>query len=53
MNVMNCHWDEASGATDCVEWDGGEDVTLDGNSTVSRDYPTLRDSTVVQQSLDH
>lgn len=37
---------DASGATDCVEWEEGEDITLDLDSNVGQDYPTLRDSTV-------
>lgn len=45
MNVIDCPWDEASGATDCAEREGGKDVILDGDSTVGQDYSTLRDST--------
>lgn len=46
MNVIDCHRDEASGAIDCVEWEEGDDVTLDGGSNIGQDYPTPRDSTV-------
>lgn len=45
MNVIDCHWDGACGSTDCVEREGGEDITLDMDSPVGKDYPTLRHST--------